>query len=245
MELTRRDLDPVNERLDALTPDAVLRWTWETFGRRAALLSSMQRAGTALCHMADRAGLGFDVLFVDTGALHPETLATRDELARTHRRLSVISLHPARTVAEQTRDEGPLWLTPDGQARCCELRKSDPLHTARGRYDALVGSLRRDEGGARSRVRVVDLDEAMGALRVHPFANLTAAQLDAYVRDHSDVLVNPLHAYGYRTIGCVHCTTPVRDDEDDRDDVLRAAHGTLGQVDARYGLRFLLNLDWH
>lgn len=216
MRITDDDLRALNARLDAMSPEAILAWTWQTFGRRAALLSSMQRAGTALCHMADRAGTGFDVLFVDTGVMHPETLATRDDVARAHRALPVVTLHPARSFAAQTRDEGLLYLSKEGQERCCDLRKSEPLRLVKGRYDALVSALRRDEGGARGGVPVLALDPEMNALRVHPLARVTGGDLDAYLAAHPDVVVNPLHAMGFPSIGCFPCTTPVRPDEPER-----------------------------
>ena len=56
----------------------------------------------------------------------------------------------------------------------------------------------------------------MGALRIHPFAGLDRAALDAYVAGHADVVVNPLHVMGFPTIGCFPCTTPVRPDEPER-----------------------------
>jgi phosphoadenosine phosphosulfate reductase len=216
MQIAASDLDALDRRFADASPVDILRFAHSVFGARLAILSSMQRAGTMLCHMADRAGLDVDVLFVDTGVLHAETLATRDRLAATHRHLRVVTLSPERTFAEQTRVEGVLYLTREGQERCCDLRKSVPLHGARGRYDALVGALRRDEGGARSKVRVFDVDTEMNALRVHPLVNVTRAQIDAYAREHEDVVVNPLHAMGFPTIGCFPCTTPVREDEAER-----------------------------
>jgi len=216
MRVTDEDLRGLNERFERAPPLAILRFAHDTFGARAALLSSMQRAGTAMCHMADRAGLAFDVLFVDTGVLHAETLATRDELARTHPKLRVISLSPSRGFARQTADEGLLYLTREGQERCCDLRKTAPLLEARGRYDALVAALRRSEGGARASVRPFGLDPAMNALRIHPLASLGNAELDAYFATHPEVVLNPLHAMGFPTIGCFPCTTPVRPDEPER-----------------------------
>jgi len=216
MRITDDDLRGLKERFAGAPPPAILRFAHETFGARAALLSSMQVAGTVMCHMADRAGLVFDLLFVDTGVLHTQTLATRDELARTHPNLRVITLSPSRSFARQTADEGILYLTREGQERCCDLRKTAPLLEARGRYDALVGALRRDEGGARAAVPLFGLDPAMNALRIHPLASFTQAELDAYVAAHPDVIVNPLHAMGFPTIGCFPCTTPVRPDEPER-----------------------------
>ena len=216
IRVTREMLAPLEARFEGASPETVLRFALETFGARAAILSSMQRAGSALCHVADRAGLSFDVLFVDTGVLHQETLATRDRLAATHPRLRVRTLVPTRTFDEQTAAEGLLYLAKEGQERCCAMRKSDPLHAVRAEYDALVGALRRDEGGARARTRTFDLDPEMGALRIHPFVSLDRAALDAYVAAHQDVVVNPLHRMGFPTIGCFPCTTPVRPDEPER-----------------------------
>src|SRR5262245_43839094 len=108
MRLYRRDLEALNQKLEKSSPIDILAWAAETFDPRAAILSSMQRAGSVLCHMADQAGLRFDVVFVDTGVLHKETLDTRDELAKTHTHLRVVSLSPERSFAEQTREEGLL-----------------------------------------------------------------------------------------------------------------------------------------
>jgi len=212
----KADLERINQRFAGAPPLDVLRFAHATFGARAAILSSMQRAGTALCFLADRAGLAFDVLFVDTGVLHQETLATRDELARTHPRLRVRTLSPARTFLEQTAAEGLLYLSREGQERCCDLRKSAPLRSVKGEYDALIGALRSGEGGARSRVLPFSLDPEMNALRIHPFASLSDEALAAMIAAEPGIVINPLHRMGFPTIGCFPCTTPVLPDEPER-----------------------------
>lgn len=209
-------ISALSNALGAKDALGMLRAVHATVGKRAAILSSMQRAGTVLCHLADRAGLDFDVLFVDTGVLHQETLATRDRVAQSHPHLRVRTLMPARSFAQQTRDEGLLYLSKEGQERCCELRKSEPLATIRGQYDVLIGALRRGEGGARAKVAAVAADPALGVLRVHPFVNWSAEDLNGYADAHPDVALNPLHLMGFPTIGCFPCTTPVRPDEDER-----------------------------
>lgn len=215
MRLTEHDLSPLNARFEGAPAIDILRFVNDTFGHRAAILSSMQKAGTALCFLTDRAALSFDVLFVDTGVLHVETIHTRDELARTHPNLRVITLHPEHPFAEQTRREGLLYLSKEGQEQCCDLRKSLPLRRVKGRYDALVSALRRGEGGARAKVQPFSVDREMGALRVHPFHALSHAELDA-LASQPGVVVNPLHAMGFPTIGCFPCTTPVLPDESER-----------------------------
>ena len=216
MRVTEQDLAALNDRFREAPPDAVLRFVHEVFGERAAILSSMQRGDTALCHLAAGGGRRFDVLFVDTGVLHAETLATRDALAAAQPGLRVATLRPERSFAEQTAELGVLYLTKEGQERCCDLRKSAPLLALRGRYDALLTPLRRSEGGARATVLPFGLDPAMNALRVNPFAWLPAGGLEAYLAEHPEVILHPLHSMGFPTIGCFPCTTPVLPDEPER-----------------------------
>lgn len=216
MKIDGEALARANAYLATLHPVAILARVHAAFGERAAILSSMQRSGTILCHMADRAGLDLDVAFVDTGVLHPETLATRDALAAAHPGLRVVSLTPEDSFAEQTRRHGVLYLSKEGQEQCCDLRKSAPLRAQRGRWHALVGALSREEGGRRGAVPFVAIDEELGAIRVHPLATTTRAELDAYAAAHPDVVRNPLHDMGFPSIGCYTCTTPVRPDEPER-----------------------------
>lgn len=216
MQLRPDDLVGLNQRFAGQSPEAILQFAHDTFGARAALLSSMQRAGLALAHLANRAGLPFDVLFVDTGVLHAQTLQARDDLARTHRHLQVRTLVPAQSFLEQTEAEGLLYLTTEGQARCCDLRKSVPLQGVRGQYDALVAALRRGEGGKRKAIETFALDPEMQALRVHPLAHVEGDWLETYAAAHPDIVENALHRMGFPTIGCYTCTTPVRPDEDER-----------------------------
>ncbi|MFO0586230.1 MAG: phosphoadenosine phosphosulfate reductase family protein [Polyangiaceae bacterium] len=216
MRISKNELEALNARFRDASPIDLLRFATSTFGPRAAILTSMQRAGTALCALADRASLSFDVLFVDTGVLHQETLQTRDLLARTHPHLRVRTLAPERTFAEQTREEGLLYVSREGQERCCDLRKSAPLASVKGEYDALIGALRRGEGGARAKVQPFALDPEMNALRIHPFAPLEAESFEALIASLPGLVLNPLHAMGFPTIGCFPCTTPVRPDEPER-----------------------------
>lgn len=206
----------LNARLELLPAEEIVRWAHGVFGRRVALLSAMQQAGCVVCQMI--AELGFqqdiDVLFVDTGVNFRETYWTIDRL-REEYKLNIIALHPSRTMAEQTRDEGVLYLSKQGQQRCCTLRKKEPLKHVIGRYDAMIGSLRRGEGGRRKNIPVLALDTELNMLRVHPLLAMSREELEARIVE-KNIIVNPLHAQGYPTISCDRCTTPVLPNEHER-----------------------------
>ncbi len=205
--LTQAQLAELNKTFEQSSPQDLIRWAKATFGPRIAALSSMQKAGNVICHMLSALRVEMPVLFVDTGVLFQETLDTRDALREKYF-LNIVTLKPERTMRQQTDELGVLYLDPDGQQRCCHLRKNEPLLKVADRYDAFVSSLRRSDGGARSRVPVLSLDPETNSLRINPLVNFDDVQMAAYIAEH-DVYLNPLHAQGYATIGCNRCTTPV------------------------------------
>jgi len=205
--LTQQQLSQLAKTFDDRTPDELLRWASQTFGDRLAALSAMQLSGSVVAHMISRLKLDIPVLFVDTGVMFQETLETRDRIAASYG-VSVRTLTPALTMAEQIDKYGILYLSVEGQKECCHMRKVEPLLAVKGQYDAFIGSLRRADGGRRGDCPVLALDVEMNAVRINPMANFTDEQMEAYLAEHP-VIVNPLHSQGYSTIGCNRCTTPV------------------------------------
>ncbi|MEZ6061790.1 MAG: phosphoadenylyl-sulfate reductase [Planctomycetaceae bacterium] len=205
--LSQVDLIDLNRNFEERTPQELLEWAREIFGSRVAALSSMQRSGNVICHMLYSIPVKMPVLFVDTGVLFAETLETRDRLIAEYA-TDLRTLSPEKSMEQQTQEHGVLYLSPEGQKQCCELRKSAPLDKVAGDFDALVGSLRRADGGQRGTCPILAVDTRLNCLRINPLVNFTDDQMDAYVAEHR-VIVNPLHKQGYSTIGCNRCTTPV------------------------------------
>lgn len=212
--LTQADLVDLNRTFELRTPQELVAWTVDLFGPRAAAISSMQRTGNAICHMISQIAPKLKVLCVDTGVLFPETLATRDRLIELYG-LDIVTLHPRQTMEEQTAEHGVLYLSPDGQKACCRLRKVEPLLEVADEYDALIGSLRRVDGGPRAACPILAIDPEMNCLRINPLVTFSDEQLTEYI-ESNDVYINPLHAQGYTTVGCNRCTTPVLPEEPKR-----------------------------
>lgn len=209
--LSQADLIPLNRAFEDRSPQELLEWAKSVFGDRLAALSAMQKAGSVICHMLHQLQLRVPVVFVDTGVNFQETLDTRDRLGREYH-LEMITLHPQLTMEEQTARYGVLYLSPEGQKQCCQMRKIEPLMQAKGRWDCLIGSLRRAEGGRRHHCPILSVDPPLNAVRLNPLANMSDEELERYIAEHQ-VIVNPLHYQGFATIGCNRCTTPVLPNE--------------------------------
>jgi phosphoadenosine phosphosulfate reductase len=186
--------------LDA-TAQQVLAWTAATFGDRFVVASNMQDA--VLVDLAATARPGVDVLFLETGYHFAETLGTRDAVAHTYG-VRIVDALPDRTVAEQDSLLGKDLFAREPD-RCCALRKVVPLQRTLARYDAWVTGVRRVEAPTRANTPLVTFDDKHGLVKVNPLAAWSDEDMDTYIAEHG-ILVNPLVAEGYPSIGCAPCT---------------------------------------
>ena len=198
-------------QLREASAEQIVGWAGETFGDRLAVASSM--ADTVVVALAANTAPGVDVLFLDTGYHFPETIGTRDAVAATYP-VNVVTLRPEYTVAQQDELYGPDLFARDPN-RCCAMRKVAPLARALADYDAWITGMRREDSPTRENIGVVEFDERRGKVKVNPIAGWTADDVAAYLVAHQ-VLVNPLIADGYPSVGCRPCTTRVSPGADPR-----------------------------
>ena len=188
-----------------LGPDAaaeeVLAWGAAAFGGRMVVAATMQNA--VLIDLASKALPGIEVLFLDTGYHFAETIGTRDAVQHTYD-IKVISAQPRRSVAMQDIEFGKDLFARD-PGRCCAMRKVEPLTEVLTGYDAWATGLRRVESPTRAGAALIAYDEKFELVKLNPLAAWSDADLRTYIAEH-DVLVNPLVAEGYPSIGCAPCT---------------------------------------
>ncbi len=191
--------------------DEVARWAAATFPGTLAVACSM--ADAVLPHLVAAHQPGVDVLFLETGYHFPETLETR-QLVADSMAVRIVDVLPDLTVAEQDTAYGPR-LHDREPARCCDLRKVQPLARALTAYEAWVTGVRREDAATRVDTPLVGWDERHGLVKINPLAAWTFDDLIGYAEEH-DVPVNPLLQQGYPSIGCAPCTRQVEPGADPR-----------------------------
>lgn len=221
MSLSKFDPDHIHakaEEFETASLTEILRWGWETYGERAAIGTSFQGAGIVVMHTAYENGFRFPVFTIDTGLLFPETLELKAKL-EARLGLQIESLHPEQTVDEQAAEHGPeLWNRyPD---LCCTMRKVIPLQSKLKTLDVWITGLRRQQSETRTKTQIAELykfdvlhDQYI--LKLNPMATWTRDAVQAYLRER-DLPINVLQSRGYRSIGCMPCTRPVGDGDDER-----------------------------
>ncbi len=197
--------------LDGAPALEIVRWAAEALGGSLVVAGSMQDA--VLPHLVAQVAPGVDVLFLETGYHFPETLLTRDTVARALP-LRIVEALPRQTVPEQDAEFGPRLHERDPNL-CCFLRKVEPLARSLEPYAGWVTGVRRDEAPTRAGTPVIGWDDKHDMVKVNPLATWTADDVEAYQVEHG-LPRNPLVAQGYPSIGCAPCTRRVAPGEDPR-----------------------------
>lgn len=180
---------------------AVIAWAVREFGPYMAVASSMQ--DTVLSHLVAEQFPFVDVLFGDTGYHFAETLGTRGAV-EIELDVNVVDVRPELTVAEQDAKYGPRLHDRDPEA-CCAMRKVAPMKKALENYEAWATGVRRSETAARANAPLVSWDERNGVVKINPIAAWSDDQVAEYAARHG-LVVNPLLADGYPSVGCEPCT---------------------------------------
>jgi len=182
------------------------------FPGHIALVSSFGAHSVALLHLVASVDPRTPVIFIDTGKIFGSTHRYREEIVE---RLGLSDVRVARPDATmltaQDTDSG-LWLRePD---KCCAIRKVAPLARALSGFDAWISGRKRYQGGARSALPLVEADG--DRIKINPLADWSRDDVNAYLKHHG-LPEHPLVADGFRSIGCMPCTTRVAEGEDERD----------------------------
>ena len=199
----------------------MLAFTFETFGKRAAIGTSLQKTGSVMIDLAAKTGVEFSVFFVDTLFNYDETMELYDEI-QSHYGIAIERLVPNPDDIEdlyQHYGQFPFFSSL-GRARCCEIRKRLPLLEKLKDLDVWISGLRSDQSDHRQqntqKISVVGMGD-IEVVKINPLIDWDAEQIDAYIKDNK-VPYNKLYDYEspygekFREIGCKPCHIPVKDE---------------------------------
>ena len=194
------------------SPAEIIETALKTVGReQLALVSSFGTESAALLKVMADVDPAIPVVFLDTGWLFEETLAYRDTLIATLGLTDVRSIKPLEETLSREDADRELWFSdPDA---CCRIRKVAPLARALKPFSAWINGRKRFQGGARAEIPVVEDDGTK--LKFNPFANVSREEIEA-IYNLAKLPPHPLVASGYRSVGCMPCSSRTAPGEDAR-----------------------------
>ncbi len=199
--------------LEALGAQEIVRWAVQQYPTGLVLASSFGAEDMVLIDMLARVAEHPTIFYLDTGLLFPETyeLINQAEERYGFKAVRVATDMDLGTQAVQYGDA--LWATNPDQ--CCQIRKVLPLQQYLKDQIAWITGIRRDQTAQRKSAPVVGWDDRHQLVKLNPLAAWSAKDVFRYLVKNQ-VPYNPLHDYGYLSIGCVPCTRPIKPGENPR-----------------------------
>lgn len=181
---------------------------------RTAMVSSFGAESVVLLHMISVIDPTTPVLFIDTQMLFQETL---DYQILVSKKLGLCDVRTLRARPDDVKRVDPFSRLHLADANsCCNLRKTDPLTQALGRFDAWITGRKRFQSDTREQLPLFEVDTD-DRIKINPLAGWRREDLVEYI-DNNNLPRHPLVAQGYPSLGCSPnvCTRKVGQNDDPR-----------------------------
>lgn len=183
---------------------------------QVVLANSLGAEDMVLTDLIARHQIPIAIGTLDTGALHPETLALIPKIELRYG-LNVEVYRP-RTEAViqfvQRHGDKAMYESLALRKGCCQVRKLEPLGRMLDGRTAWVTGLRHEQSKNRADMPAHEI-EPNGRAKYNPLVDWTWADVWHYIASH-DVPYNDLHDQFMPSIGCAPCTRAIAVGEDFR-----------------------------
>jgi phosphoadenosine phosphosulfate reductase len=183
----------------------------------AVFASSLAAEDMVLTDLILKAGLPIGIFSLETGRLHPETLAVLDQVKATYGYDVQLYKPQPELVDAYVAQNGlnAFYDSVEMRRECCRIRKVEPLGRALAGNKAWVTGQRRSQSSTRAELDIQEDDAAHGMTKFNPLADWSEEDVWNYIRDNK-VPYNALHDQGFPSIGCAPCTRAIEPGEDVR-----------------------------
>ncbi len=213
----KEQINQLNKEFQGKIPEELLSYFLNQYGNRIALASSLGLEDQVLTDMIWKINRSARIFTIDTGRLFPEAYSL---INKTNLRYGI---KMEVFFPENKSVENYVWLNGinafyesiDKRKACCHVRKIEPLLRALSTLDVWICGLRQEQSVTRTKVQVVEWDEANNLIKINPLVHWTEEDVWNYIKVNK-VPYNILHDKGFPSIGCQPCTRAVAKGEDVR-----------------------------
>jgi phosphoadenosine phosphosulfate reductase len=185
--------------------------------------SSLGAEDMVVTHLIHETGIASSVFVLDTGMLHPQTVALVGQLEERYGIKVDVYRPDAEVAAKFVNENGndAMYKSLELRKACCDFRKMVPLERALAGKKAWITGLRREQSNARADVHDVEQQNivvdgvAVSRAKINPLADWTWGDVWHFI-SLNNIPYNPLHDEFFPSIGCAPCTRAVTLGEDFR-----------------------------
>jgi len=209
---TTEYLEHMNQVLSQQSLEAVLEWCCTSLPNLSQV-TSFGSTGMVIIHALHKLGKKMPTIFLDTLYHFEETIAHAKDTQKKYG----LDLHwfhcklaSTRADFERIFDSTDMWSSNPHKYE--QLTKVEPLERALQELNvsSWISGRRRDQGGMRNELQILEIDEFDGRLKVNPLAYWSKDEIWAYLK-REGVPYNPLFDKSYTSIGDSVTTKKVTD----------------------------------
>jgi phosphoadenosine phosphosulfate reductase len=183
----------------------------------AVFASSLAAEDMVVTDLILKNKLPIGIFSLETGRLHPETLAMVDKVKEVYGYDITLYRPDTAAVDAYVASNGlnAFYDSVEMRRECCRIRKVEPLGRALAGNKAWVTGQRRAQAATRTSLMVEEDDPAHFMTKFNPLADWSEQDVWDYIKGNN-VPYNALHDQGFPSIGCAPCTRAVEPGEDVR-----------------------------
>ena len=181
------------------------------FLKKIVVTSSFGAESIVILHLVSRIDKNIAIIFLNTGKLFPETL---EYLNKVKKILNLKNIKVQKPSLKDLRINDPKGLLHKSNPElCCKLRKVVPLEHAIAPYKGWINGRKRFHGLERSNIKKIE--KLNSIIKINPLADWNFKKITNYIKKYK-LPEHPLVEKGYKSIGCVPCTSKIAEDDSHR-----------------------------
>ncbi|MGL5447616.1 MAG: phosphoadenylyl-sulfate reductase [Rhabdaerophilum sp.] len=208
---------PLTSPLADLNPVERIRRLRSEISGEIVFTTSFGLEDQVLTHLIVESGAAITFATLDTGRLFPEAYTLWQHTEERYG-LKIFGYTPRHDAVEDYIAEQGIngfYSSIEARKACCNIRKVEPLSRALRGAAGWISGLRADQSANRAGVALIEHDQNFGLLKLNPLIDWSRKQAVDFAHKHA-VPVNPLHEWGFLSIGCAPCTRAIQPGEPER-----------------------------
>ncbi len=203
------DFQKFSEQFSKLeTVDLLKVMIKKIFRKKIVVTSSFGAESIVILDLVASIDKSIPIIFLDTGKLFPETL---DYLIKVKKFLNLKNIKIQKPSPRDLKIyDSKRTLYKTDPELCCKIRKVNPLEKAINPYEAWINGRKRFHGLDRKNIKKIE--KLNNIIKINPLADWTFKEISNYIKKNK-LPEHPLVKKGYKSIGCLPCTTKIADDE--------------------------------
>jgi len=212
-----KQIENLNKEFQNSSTQEVISFFLSNYSKKIAFATSLGIEDQVITEMIVSINKSIKIFTLDTGRLFQETY---DLIQKTNSRYKInieIYFPDTRQVEKMVKEKGInlFYESIENRKLCCHIRKIESLKRVLNKFDFWITGIRNEQSEIRANDKLIEWDKVNGLIKVNPLIKWTEKDVWNYIKE-KNIPFNSLHSKGFKSIGCVPCTSAVEDSEDSR-----------------------------